>query len=65
MDGAVLIGVDPLDEAAGTELVRRWHADADEETAADAVRLCARHPLTLRTGGWSVQVAFTPSTSVL
>ncbi|MET8838472.1 regulator [Streptomyces rubiginosohelvolus] len=48
MDGAVLIGVDPLDEAAGTELVRRWHADADEETAADVVRLCAGHPLALR-----------------
>ncbi|NEE36622.1 AAA family ATPase, partial [Streptomyces sp. SID7982] len=48
MDGAVLIGVDPLDEAAGTELVRRWHADADEGTAADVVRLCAGHPLALR-----------------
>ncbi|MFH9611899.1 regulator [Streptomyces sp. NPDC017448] len=48
MDGAVLIGVDPLDEAAGTELVRRWHADADESTAADVVRLCAGHPLALR-----------------
>ncbi|MDQ0988141.1 AAA family ATPase [Streptomyces sp. V2I9] len=48
MDGAVLIAVDPLDEAAGTELVRRWHADADEETAADVVRLCAGHPLALR-----------------
>lgn len=48
MDGAVLIGVDPLDEAAGTELVRRWHTDADEETAADVVRLCAGHPLALR-----------------
>ncbi|WP_405638003.1 tetratricopeptide repeat protein [Streptomyces sp. NBC_01178] len=48
MDGAVLIGVDPLDEAAGTELVRRWHADADERTAADVVRLCAGHPLALR-----------------
>ncbi|MFG3408411.1 regulator [Streptomyces sp. NPDC048142] len=48
MDGAVVIGVEPLDEAAGTELVRRWHADADEETAADVVRLCAGHPLALR-----------------
>lgn len=48
MDGAVLIGVDPLDEAAGTELVRRWHADADEGTAAEVVRLCAGHPLALR-----------------
>lgn len=48
MDGAVLIDVAPLDEAAGTELVRRWYADADEETAADVVRLCAGHPLALR-----------------
>jgi len=48
MDGAVLIDVAPLDEAAGTELVRRWHADADEGTAADVVRLCAGHPLALR-----------------
>ncbi|PCG82363.1 regulator [Streptomyces sp. WZ.A104] len=48
MDGAVLIDVAPLDEAAGTELVRRWHAGADEETAADVVRLCAGHPLALR-----------------
>ncbi|MFD8665831.1 hypothetical protein ACFV1U_10560 [Streptomyces microflavus] len=48
MDGAVLIDVAPLDEAAGTELVRRWYADADEGTAADAVRLCAGHPLALR-----------------
>ncbi|MYW78414.1 hypothetical protein F610DRAFT_02606 [Streptomyces sp. LaPpAH-199] len=48
MDGAVLIGVDPLDEAAGTELVRRWHADADYGTAAEVVRLCAGHPLALR-----------------
>lgn len=48
MDGAVLIDVAPLDEAAGTELVRRWHADADERTAADVVRLCAGHPLALR-----------------
>ncbi|NEE44928.1 regulator, partial [Streptomyces sp. SID8455] len=39
MDGAVLIDVAPLDEAAGTELVRRWYADADEGTAADVVRL--------------------------
>ncbi len=48
MDGAVLIDVAPLDGAAGTELVRRWHADADEGTAADVVRLCAGHPLALR-----------------
>lgn len=48
MDGAVLIDVAPLDEAAGTELVRRWYADADEGTAADVVRLCAGHPLALR-----------------
>ncbi|WP_435296285.1 regulator [Streptomyces sp. YPW6] len=48
MDGAVLIDVAPLDEAAGTELVRRWHAGADEGTAADVVRLCAGHPLALR-----------------
>ncbi|MFC9029493.1 regulator [Streptomyces arboris] len=48
MDGAVLIDVAPLDEAAGTELVRRWYADADEETAADVVRLCAGRPLALR-----------------
>ncbi|MFE2112644.1 hypothetical protein ACFXAY_04470 [Streptomyces microflavus] len=48
MDGAVLIDVAPLDEAAGTELVRRWCADADEGTAADVVRLCAGHPLALR-----------------
>ncbi|WP_408993127.1 regulator [Streptomyces sp. 1268] len=48
MDGAVLIDVAPLDETAGTELVRRWHADADEGTAADVVRLCAGHPLALR-----------------
>ncbi|MFC9001379.1 hypothetical protein [Streptomyces microflavus] len=38
MDGAVLIDVAPLDEAAGTELVRRWYV----------VRLCAGHPLALR-----------------
>lgn len=48
MDGAVLIDVAPLDERAGTELVRRWHAGADEETAAGVVRLCAGHPLALR-----------------
>ncbi|GGS39353.1 regulator [Streptomyces badius] len=48
MDGAALIDVAPLDETAGTELVRRWHADADEGTAADVVRLCAGHPLALR-----------------
>ncbi|MFD3976306.1 regulator [Streptomyces cyaneofuscatus] len=48
MDGAVLVDVAPLDEAAGTELVRRWHAGADEGTAADVVRLCAGHPLALR-----------------
>ncbi|MFD8104942.1 regulator [Streptomyces microflavus] len=48
MDGAVLIDVAPLDEAAGTDLVRRWYADADEGTAADVVRLCAGHPLALR-----------------
>ncbi|NEB37143.1 regulator [Streptomyces sp. SID14515] len=48
MDGAALIDVAPLDEAAGTELVRRWHADADEGTAAGVVRLCAGHPLALR-----------------
>lgn len=48
MDGAVLIDVAPLDDRAGTELVRRWHVDADEETATDVVRLCAGHPLALR-----------------
>ncbi|MEV7160730.1 regulator [Streptomyces microflavus] len=48
MDGAVLIDVAPLDDRAGTELVRRWYADADEGTATDVVRLCAGHPLALR-----------------
>ncbi|MEI7030274.1 tetratricopeptide repeat protein [Streptomyces pratensis] len=53
MDGAVPIEVAPLDQEAGTALVRRWHADAEEDTAADVVRLCAGHPLALRAAvGW-------------
>ncbi|MFE9250084.1 NB-ARC domain-containing protein [Streptomyces sp. NPDC007088] len=48
LDGADLITVDPLDERAGTALLRRWDERADEDTARRLVRLCGGLPLALR-----------------
>ncbi|MFJ4918874.1 AAA family ATPase [Streptomyces sp. NPDC088725] len=51
MDGAVHITVDPLDEDAGVQLVRRWSSAAARSTAAELVRLCGGLPLALRAAG--------------
>ncbi|MEU6349749.1 hypothetical protein ABZ896_10530 [Streptomyces sp. NPDC047072] len=69
MDGAVAIALDPLDERAGVELVRRWRT-ADADHAAQAlVRLCNGMPLALRTvGEWLLnrpQLSLTDAVSVL
>lgn len=48
LDGADLVTVDPLDERAGTALLRRWDERADEDTARRLVRLCGGLPLALR-----------------
>lgn len=51
LDGAAELTVDPLDERAGTELVRCWRHDAAEGTAERLVRLCGGLPLALRAAG--------------
>ncbi|MFD9812140.1 tetratricopeptide repeat protein [Streptomyces sp. NPDC059080] len=51
MDGAAHVVVDPLDEAAGIQLIRGWRIAASESAAAELVRRCGGLPLALRAAG--------------
>ncbi|WP_399083303.1 tetratricopeptide repeat protein [Streptomyces sp. BBFR2] len=51
MDGAAHVVVDPLDEAAGIQLIHGWRIAASESAAAELVRRCGGLPLALRAAG--------------
>ncbi|NEB00927.1 ATP-binding protein [Streptomyces sp. SID13726] len=56
VDGAVPITVDPLDERAGVELLRRWRAAGADDAAQTLVRLCSGLPLALHAlGVWLME----------
>ncbi|MFH8341413.1 hypothetical protein [Streptomyces sp. AM6-12] len=56
MDGAVTIGVEPLDERAGVELVHSWRVPDADDAARTLVRRCSGLPLALRAvGEWLAQ----------
>ncbi|MFH9941028.1 hypothetical protein ACH4OT_17115 [Streptomyces murinus] len=51
MDGAVSIGLEPLDDRAGVELVRGWQVTDMDNAARTLVRRCSGLPLALRAVG--------------